>query len=857
MLGDDEEYEDPMPFEGMEKTTVLQECREFSAVTVNVPRCLETITKVLNILSTGHTLTQNEATDVFFGATKLFQCDHQKLRRLLYVLLKELSTVADQVFIASSSLVKDISSNNDMYKCNAIRTLRLVTDSTMIGPMERYLRQSVVDKNTNVVSAAVVTGIHLSAVQPEMVKRWGTEVSEALKSRGHKAQYHSLALLHKLRKSDRISVMKLVQQATSGAIRSPMALCLLIKLATELMQEDFSQSLELYKFVSNMTHNGSEAVVFEAARSLCSLRNITAKEIMPAVLVLQLYLTSHRPVLRFAAVRLLSKVASVHPGAVSTCNIDLEQLISDPNRNIGTLAITTLLKTGNEYNVERLLKQITTFMSDLSDEFKVVVVESVKLLTSKFPDKFQIMLQFLADALKDEGSAELKRSIVETIISIVNTLPAARDVALTNLAEFIEDCEYNVLVQRVLFLIAEHGPSCQSPQKYIRYVNNRIALEQAPVRATAIATLAKLAARCPELRSRVVVLLKRATNDPDDEVRDRAVLYHKILASGDDYVIKSLILEVTAAVSKERENFKQPTLAAAVAVEPVAAGMAAAKVASTAGGSEAVGVLNSQQLSMRDMLRKIPQLRALGEPAKTTEITMLTEADNEYVVGVMKHIYPEKVVLQFSVQNTMEEQSLVKVMVNTDLSELEVTPEFAIPIPSIAPGSTGYAYVVFSMDEGTFPTGNVSTACSFAMVEAGAAEAEAGDAEEFPMDEFALNMSDYILPKDVGSFDAQFDAQEGNETSETYVLATMKNLTQAAHEFCDFYGMYIYGGRPEKVTSKSQVIDMAGVVTLSDPALILLRGKVFLTNDAQVALTLTIRGGAEETRELLSAALVS
>ena len=162
---------------------------------------------------------------------------------------------------------------------------------------------------------------------------------------------------------------------------------------------------------------------------------------------------------------------------------------------IGTLAITTLLKTGNEYNVERLLKQITSFMSDLSDEFKVVVVESVKLLCGKFPDKYPVMLQFLSDALKDEGSAELKRSIVETIISVVNTLPAARDLALTTLAEFIEDCEYNVLVQRVLFLIAEHGPSCQAPHKYIRYVNNRIALEQAPVRATAVATLAKLAAR--------------------------------------------------------------------------------------------------------------------------------------------------------------------------------------------------------------------------------------------------------------------------------------------------------------------------------------------------------------------------
>lgn len=47
-----------------------------------------------------------------------------------------------------------------------------------------------------------------------------------------------------------------------------------------------------------------------------------------------------------------------HPMAVTNCNIDMETLISDQNRSIATLAITTLLKTGNEGSVERLLKQV-------------------------------------------------------------------------------------------------------------------------------------------------------------------------------------------------------------------------------------------------------------------------------------------------------------------------------------------------------------------------------------------------------------------------------------------------------------------------------------------------------------------
>jgi len=38
------------------------------------------------------------------------------------------------------------------------------------------------------------------------------------------------------------------------------------------------------------------------------------------------------------------QVAMKHPAAVTACNVDLENLITDSNRSIATLAITTLLK---------------------------------------------------------------------------------------------------------------------------------------------------------------------------------------------------------------------------------------------------------------------------------------------------------------------------------------------------------------------------------------------------------------------------------------------------------------------------------------------------------------------------------
>ena len=49
-------------------------------------------------------------------------------------------------------------------------------------------------------------------------------------------------------------------------------------------------------------------VIFEAARAICNLRDVSVRELTPAVTVLQLFLSSSKPVLRFAAVRTLNKV---------------------------------------------------------------------------------------------------------------------------------------------------------------------------------------------------------------------------------------------------------------------------------------------------------------------------------------------------------------------------------------------------------------------------------------------------------------------------------------------------------------------------------------------------------------------
>ena len=83
-------------------------------------------------------------------------------------------------------------------------------------------------------------------------------------------------------------------------------------------------------------------VIYEAAHAIVNMKRTTSRELAPAVSVLQLFCSSPKPTLRFAAVRTLNKVAMTHPAAVTACNLDLENLIT----GTGTGHKTTLQYTG-------------------------------------------------------------------------------------------------------------------------------------------------------------------------------------------------------------------------------------------------------------------------------------------------------------------------------------------------------------------------------------------------------------------------------------------------------------------------------------------------------------------------------
>lgn len=650
----------------------------------------------------------------------------------------------------------------------------------------------------------------------DLVRRWASEVQDATQARASMVQYHALGLLYHMRQKDRLSITKMVTTLARSQVRSPLASCLLIRYALRTMADDDRQAQPLFELLEGCMRHRSEMVIYEAARAVCALPGVTLRELSPAVSVLQLFLISPKPTMRFAAVRTLSKVAIAFPQAVAGCCLDMENLIADSNRSIATLAITTLLRAGNESSIDRLMKQIGSFMAEIPDEFKIVVVDAVKTLCLKFPQKYATMMGFLSEALRSEGGFEFKRAVVDTVIVILHEIPDAKAVGLQCLCEFIEDCDHALLSTRVMHLLGSLGPDMPHAGVYVRHIYNRILLENSTVRAAAVSALAKFGAGNAQLRRSVLSLLARAIIDVDDEVRDRAVLFRTLIESHLPLARQLTIDQPNlSAASLERAlldyvaaadgtvPFDLSAVPAQTAADVLAATVtapAAGVAAAAAGGALAapgpslaateMGFVSEQASA----LASLPGLPALGALFKTSEPVEVTEAETEYEVRCIKHMFPAHVVFEFICKNTLAEAVLEDASVEMECPDGFVL-ESTVPAARIMCGSPAHIFAVVRLPSGAEQaiTGIFANTLKYTMKECDTttgAISERGQPDEYALEEVELVLADHIRPVPVPNFgDAWEELGEQGQVEETFLLSNMQGLEQAVAQLIELLGM--------------------------------------------------------------------
>uniref|UniRef100_A0A7N8WSL0 Coatomer subunit gamma n=1 Tax=Mastacembelus armatus TaxID=205130 RepID=A0A7N8WSL0_9TELE len=831
------------------------EARIFNETPINPRRCLHILTKIIYLLNQGEHFGTTEATEAFFAMTRLFQSNDQTLRRMCYLTIKEMANISEDVIIVTSSLTKDMTGKEDVYRGPAIRALCRITDTTMLQAIERYMKQAIVDKVPSVSSSALVSSLHMVKMSYDVVKRWVNEAQEAASSDNIMVQYHALGLLYHLRKNDRLAVTKMLNKFTKSGLKSPFAYCMLIRIASKLLDEtEGGHDSPLFDFIESCLRNKNEMVVYEAASAIVHMPNCTARELAPAVSVLQLFCSSPKAALRYAAVRTLNKVAMKHPSAVTACNLDLENLITDSNRSIATLAITTLLKTGSESSVDRLMKQISSFVSEISDEFKVVVVQAISALCQKYPRKHSVMMNFLSNMLRDDGGFEYKRAIVDCIIGIIEENPESKETGLAHLCEFIEDCEHTVLATKILHLLGKEGPRTPQPSKYIRFIFNRVVLESEAVRAAAVSALAKFGAQNDDLLPSVLVLMQRRMIKSYVLSMLQVRGLFCVLLSGLSVSIPGLeksLHQYTLEPSEKPFDMKTVPLATTPITEQKT------EIAPVATSKLPEKLAPSRQDIYQEQLASIPEFQSLGPLFKSSEPVQLTEAETEYVVRCVKHTFARHMVFQFDCTNTLNDQLLQKVVVQMEPSEAYEVIQY-IPAPSLPYSQPGSSYTLVRLpdDDPTAVSCTFSCTMKYLVRDCDPNTGEPDDDgydDEYVLEDLEVTVADHIQKVLKPNFGAAWEeVGDDFEKEETFALSSVRTLDEAVGNIISFLGMQPCE-RSDKVpeNKNSHVLLLAGVFRGGHDALV--RARLALADG--VTMQVTVRSGEETVVDVILASV--
>lgn len=273
---------------------------------------------------------------------------------------------------------------------------------------------------------------------------------------------------------------------------------------------------------------------------------------------------------------------------------------------------------------------------------------------------------------------------------------------------------------------------------------------------------------------------------------------------------QSLAEDRTKKLTTATPTLKAPAINGAKKVD---AGVAAAEAARN---SAAASQKYAQQLSA------IPDFKDFGALLKSSHSVDLTEAEMEYVVSAVKHIFKEHVVLQFDIKNTLSDYVLADVSVACTASGIgdeetdsELEDEFFIPVSLIKNEEPGTVYVSFKRPESeTFTAATFTNMLRLNLREidpsTGEPEPE-GSEENFSIDSLDLTGADYILPAFAGSFDNIWTSLAGvDEAEETLQLSAAKSIQDAVELLVKQLAMQPLEGSEVALSSSTHALRLFG-----------------------------------------------
>lgn len=483
-------------------------------------------------MTQGTELTEEESNTVFFGLTFLFSATDQALKKIIYLTLNEM-VHQPSFYMITNSLLKDAKDKNTYNKIDAFKVLPYVINQNNPVQSEQLFKTALFDKNIAVANAAVMAANWISLHEPDHIKKCVNDIQDLLISKPTACHYHALNVLYNIKKQDMMSFVKivlhLINKNSSYSILTTMQL---IRYCREVLESDALDSKaerEVFSWLAKQL-NKNNTIVIEVAKTMVSMKNISNNELIAVVSSLSLYLLSMNPINVYAALKIFDKMLeNPAKAALLTNTSDIEGLLANGNKAVKSLALSILLKVSREDKIVELLDKTYEIFSELPDTIKIGVISACEEISRKFPEKTKDIIFFLCRCIRDRGELEFKIKAIKRVTKLMQKRREFYDKVFDFFCEYIEDPYSPKLVLIILNIFVEHVEHSSDPRKCLRFVLNRLHLDESKIRSAAITCLGEIGKKIPAVREECFEIINCYVKDIDDEVRERAFYYANLI----------------------------------------------------------------------------------------------------------------------------------------------------------------------------------------------------------------------------------------------------------------------------------------------------------------------------------------
>ncbi|KAG6779513.1 hypothetical protein POTOM_015902 [Populus tomentosa] len=249
------------------------------------------------------------------------------------------------------------------------------------------------------------------------------------------------------------------------------------------------------------------------------------------------------------------------------------------------------------------------------------------------------------------------------------------------------------------------------------------------------------------------------------------------------------------------------------------------------------------------LLSSIPEFSNFGKLFKSSAPVELTEAETEYAVNVVKHIFDRHVVFQYNCTNTIPEQLLENVSVIVDASEADDFAEVASkPLRSLPYDTPGQTFVAFEKPEGITAVGKFTNMLRFIVKEVDPSTGEAeedGVEDEYQLEDLEIVAADFMMKVGVSNFRNAWESMgEDFERVDEYGLGPRESLAEAVSAVINLLGMQPCEGTEVVATNSRSHTCLLSGVSLGNVK-VLVRLQFGIEGSRDVAMKLSVRSEDE------------